>query len=142
MRIGAAVAGLAMVTAAAFGASGAAVAAVAVAGVLALLGVAVPRLSPVAVLATIGVLALGTPSLGASTLAGLAAIGYLLALHADLPAVQPFTSPTMLGIAGFTVVAAAAGLLPVAPTWLPVVVPVLVVVLYAGALAAVRSAAG
>ncbi len=108
------------------------------AAVLVLIGVFARHSATAAVLAALGLLALGNPSLAMSAAAGLAATAYLLSAHADLPAVQPITVLAVASAAGFAAVAVLAASIPHDLAWIPLVAPVLVALLYAGAVLAAR----
>jgi hypothetical protein len=110
------------------------------AAVLAILGVFARYVATGAVLTAVGLLALGTPSMPVAAAAGLAATAYLLAAHADLPAVQPITLISVASSVGFTAVALVAASIPHDLAWVPVAAPVLVALLYAGAVFAGRGA--
>jgi hypothetical protein len=150
MKAVAAVAGLLMVAAASTGVAGWALWLVGSAAILVLIGALAPRVGPLggfvssvrsaAVIASLALLALGTPSVPVSASAGLAAVGYLLAAYADPPAVQPMTVPTVASSVGFAAVAVLAASVPLEPAWIPLAAPVLVALLYAGAMLAICGA--
>lgn len=86
-----------------------------------LAGLVVRQAAVAAVLLTIAGTALGDPVPVLSAVSGLAAAAYLVSRYAG-DAVT-LTIPTVLGMVGFTVVGAAATVLPVEAEWLPLVAP-------------------
>ncbi|WP_330228136.1 hypothetical protein OHA40_18265 [Nocardia sp. NBC_00508] len=86
-----------------------------------------------AVLLALGVLAFDDAGILASAATGLVATTYLLnAATVTAPhGVVPTTIPSVVGAVGFAVVAVGAGLIPLHLSWVPLVAPILIVVLFA-----------
>lgn len=85
----------------------------------------------VAVLATVAVLALSeVPPLFAAV-SGLCAAAYLVLSYGAGAGVVVMTVPTVVGMAGFTVVAVAAAMLPWRLSWVPLLAPAAVVAIVA-----------
>ncbi|WP_280452875.1 hypothetical protein [Nocardia cyriacigeorgica] len=86
-----------------------------------------------AVLLAIGVLAWSDTGVLAAAATGLVATAYLLntATVTAPVGVVPTTIPSVTGAVAFTVLAAAAALLPLHLAWAPAVAPILVIVLFA-----------
>lgn len=80
-----------------------------------------------AVLLTVAGTALGHPAPLLAAVSGLAATGYLLTRYAA--DALTLTTPTAIGMLGFTVAGAAAATLPLQLTWVPLVAPAIMVVI-------------
>ncbi|MBJ8340284.1 hypothetical protein JGU71_15440 [Antrihabitans sp. YC3-6] len=142
-RLFAVAAGLVMVAATLPSAPTIAMAVAAPAALLVVLSAWIRSAAAPAVLACVAVLALGEPSAVLASAAGLAATLYLLMIHAEATTtVQslPTTWQTLLGAVGFACVGLAVVAVPLEVAWLPVFAPVVVVLLFALAVAPIAAA--
>ncbi|MFH5209308.1 hypothetical protein ACHIPZ_14045 [Antrihabitans sp. NCIMB 15449] len=137
-RLFAAAAGLVMVAATLPSAPTIAMAVAAPAAMLVVLSAWIRSAAALAVLACVAVLALGEPSAVLASAAGLAATLYLLMIHAEATTTEqslPTTWQTLFGAVGFACVGLAVVAVPLEVAWLPVLAPVVVVLLFALAIA-------
>jgi hypothetical protein len=117
--------GLMMVASAAVQADGPGLVAAVVAAAAVLAGNVFRPAATIAVLLTVGVVALAdAPPLLTAT-SGLCAAAYLVLRHT-----AAMTSPTVVGAVGFTAAGLAAASLPIQLPWVPLLAPLAVLVLY------------
>ena len=123
-RIVSAAFGLLMAVAAGVDARGVALAAAALAGVAVLAGLRLRVAATAAVLAAGGAIALAEPPPLLAAVCGVAAAAYLVLRHTTM------TGPTVAGLVGFAVAGVVATTAPAGWSWLPLLAPVAVVLIF------------
>jgi hypothetical protein len=83
-----------------------------------------------AVVISIGLIALTDPAPAFAALSGLSAVGYLVLRHSGGSVGQTVTPPTVVAALVFAVAGLAATTIPVELPWVPLVAPVAVIVIY------------
>ncbi|MCB0941386.1 MAG: hypothetical protein KDB72_14255 [Mycobacterium sp.] len=123
-RIVSAAFGLLMATAAGVDARGPGLVAAVFAGVAVLAGLRLRVAATAAVLAAAGAIALAEPLPLFAAVSGVAAAAYLVLRHTTM------TGPTVAGLVGFAVAGVGATTVPAGWSWLPLVAPVAVVLIF------------
>ena len=84
----------------------------------------------IAVVLSIGLIALTDPAPAFAVLSGLSAVGYLVLRHSVASATQTITPPTVIAALVFAAAGLAATAIPVELPWVPLLAPVAAIVVY------------